>query len=200
MDAFEALVEAHRPAMRMVLAKLVRLLEARNVRYVIGGANALSLYVRPRMTVDLDAFVDASEKETLDKLLAADFEVLSVGRFHSKFRDGDVEVDIVCAGANAEDFAIASGRDAVLLGTKVRVASPEGLLLLYLNSEKPVNFADAIELLRSQPALDLRRVRKQLERHQPELLAKLEKMLHIARQPTPSYEESRARRPGELRP
>jgi len=195
MDAFDALVEAHRPAMRTVLAKLVGLLEAHKVRYVIGGANALSLYVRPRMTVDVDAFVDASAKESLDKLLAADFEVVSVGRFHSKFRDGDVEVDIVCAGANAEDFAVANGRDAVILGTKLKAASPEALLLLYLNSEKPVNFADAIELLRSQAALDLRLVRKQIERHQPELTVKLEKMLHIARQPVASYEESRERRP-----
>jgi len=195
MDAFDALVEAHRPAMRTVLAKLVHLLETHRVRYVIGGANALSLYVRPRMTVDVDAFVDASAKESLDKLLAADFEVLSVGRFHSKFKDGDVEVDIVCAGANAEDFALANGRDAVILGTKLKAASPEALLLLYLNSEKPVNFADAIELVRSQPGLDLRLVRKQIERHQPELAVKLEKMLHIARQPAASYEESRARRP-----
>jgi len=194
MDAFELLVEAHRPAMKAVLARLVRLLEAHQVRYVIGGANALSLYVRPRMTVDVDAFVDAREKDRLDKLLAADFEVVNIGRFHSKFREGDVEIDIVCAGADAEDFAIANGRDAVILGTRLKAASPEALLLLYLNSEKPVNFADAIELLRSQPALDLRLVRKQLERHQPELSAKLEKMLHTARQPTPSYEEARERR------
>jgi len=143
MDAFELLVEAHRPAMKAVLAKLVRLLEAHQVRYVIGGANALSLYVRPRMTVDVDAFVDAREKDRLDKLLAADFEVVNIGRFHSKFREGDVEIDIVCAGADAEDFAIANGRDAVILGTRLKAASPEALLLLYLNSEKPVNFADA---------------------------------------------------------
>lgn len=195
MDAFELLVEAHRPAMKAVLAKLVRLLEAHKLRYVIGGANALSLYVRPRMTVDVDAFVDASEKDRLDKLLAADFEVVNIGRFHSKFREGDVEIDIVCAGADAEDFAIANGRDAVILGTRLKAASPEALLLLYLNSEKPVNFADAIELLRSQPALDLRLVRRQLERHQPELSAKLEKMLHTARQPAPSYDEARERRP-----
>jgi hypothetical protein len=194
MDAFELLVEAHKPAMKTVLAKLVRLLEAHHVRYVIGGANALSLYVRPRMTVDVDAFVDVAERERLDKLLAADFEVLSIGRFHSKFRQAEVEIDILYAGASAEDFAVANGRDAVILGTKLKAASPEALLLLYLNSEKPVNGADAIELLRSQPALDLRSVRKQLERHQPELLPKLENMLHKARQPVSSYEESRARR------
>jgi hypothetical protein len=195
MDAFELLVEAHRPAIKAVLAKLVRLLEAHKVRYVIGGANALSLYVPPRMTVDVDAFVDASDKERLDKLLALDFEVVNIGRFHSKFRESEVDIDILYAGAYAEDFAVANGREAVILGTKLMAASPEALLLLYLNSEKPINYADAIELVRSQPALDLRQVRKQLERNQPEVVSKLETMLHTARQPAPSYEESRARRP-----
>src|SRR3954468_18814479 len=105
MDAFELLVEAHRPAMKAVLAKLVRLLEAQNVRYVIGGANALSLYVRPRMTVDVDAFVDAARKDEIDNFLAGEFDLLNIGRFHSKFKQADVEIDVLYAGASAEEFA-----------------------------------------------------------------------------------------------
>jgi hypothetical protein len=194
MDAFELLVEAHRPAMKAVLAKLVGMLHAQGVRYVIGGANALSLYVRPRMTIDVDAFVDAGRKEELDKLLASQFEVVNIGRFHSKFRQADVEIDILYAGASAEDFALANARDAVILGTKLKAPSPEALLWLYLASAQEQNFLDAINLIRSNPALDLGLVRKQIERHQPELIAKLEKMLSTARQPVPSYEESRARR------
>ena len=194
MDAFELLVEAHRPAMKAVLAKLVGMLHAQGVRYVIGGANALSLYVRPRMTIDVDAFVDAGHKEELDKLLASQFEVVNIGRFHSKFRQADVEIDILYAGASAEDFALANARDAVILGTKLKAPSPEALLWLYLASAQEQNFLDAINLVRSNPALDLGLVRKQIERHQPELIAKLEKMLSTARQPVPSYEESRARR------
>src|SRR5438105_14543044 len=104
MDAFELLVEAHRPAMKAVLAKLVRLLEAQNVRYVIGGANALSLYVRPRMTVDVDAFVDGASKDQIDNALASEFELLNIGRFHSKFQQAGVEIDILYSGASAEDF------------------------------------------------------------------------------------------------
>lgn len=194
MDAFELLVDAHRPAMKPVLAKLVRLFEAHNVRYVIGGATALSLYVRPRMTIDVDAFVDPKHKEELDRLLAANFEVVNVGRFHSKFKEADVEIDILYAGASAEDFALAHGRDAVILGTPLKAASPEALLCLYVASEKPINFADAIELLRARPELDLALVRRQLERYQPELAEKLKKIQTTARQPAASYEESRARR------
>jgi hypothetical protein len=194
MDAFELLVEAHRPAMKPVLAKLVRLLEAHNVRYVVGGATALSLYVRPRMTIDVDAFVDPAHKDELDRLLAVEFELVSVGRFHSKFKEADVEVDILYAGARAEDFALAHSRDAVILGTPLKAAAPEALLWLYVASEKPINFADAIELLRSQPALDVALVRRELERHQPELAEKLKKLQTTARQPVPSYDESRARR------
>ena len=194
MDEFELLVEAHRPAMKPVLAKLVRLLEAHNVRYVIGGANALSLYVRPRMTVDIDAFVDSAEKETLDQLLASRFETVKVGQFHSKFKEADVEIDIRYAGARAEDFALASARDALILGTKLKAPSPEALLWLYLVSDQEQNFVDALNLLRSNSSLDIGLVRRELERHQPNLIAKLEKMVHTARQPVPSYEECRARR------
>jgi hypothetical protein len=194
MDPFELLVEAHRPAMKPVLAKLVGILRAHDVRYVIGGANALSLYVRPRMTVDVDAFVDATRKEELDKLLAAEFELVSIGTFHSKFKQADVEIDILYAGAKAEDFALANARDAVILGTRLKAPSPEALLWLYLASSQEQNFVDALNLIRSNPALDLGLVRQQVERHQPELVAKLEKMLTTARQPVMSYDESRARR------
>ena len=193
MDPFELLVEAHRPAMKPVLAKLVGILHAHDVRYVIGGANALSLYVRPRMTIDVDAFVDPARKHEIDKALASEFELVSIGMFHSKFKQADVEIDILYAGASAEDFALASARDAVILGTPVKAPSPEALLWLYLASAQEQNFVDGLNLIRSNPGLDLGLVRKQLERHQPELLAKLEKMLTTARQPVASYEESRAR-------
>lgn len=194
MDAFELLVEAHRPAMKAVLAKLVGLLHAQGVRYVIGGANALSLYVRPRMTVDVDAFVDVARKHEIDRALASHFELVSIGMFHSKFKQADVEIDILYSGAHAEDFALANARDAVILGTPLKAPSPEALLWLYLASAQERNFVDALELIRSNPALDLALVRKQIEWHQPELVAKLDKMLSTARQAVPSYEESRARR------
>ena len=194
MDPFEILVDAHRPSMKAVLATLVDIFHAHGVRYVIGGANALSLYFRPRMTVDVDAFVDPARKHEIDKILASRFEMVSIGGFHSKFKAADVEIDILYAGADAEDFALANARDAVILGTKLKAPSPEALLWLYLVSEKELNFFDAVELIRSVPGLDLALVRRQLERHDPLRLAKLEKMLASAREPVVSYEASRARR------
>jgi hypothetical protein len=194
MDPFELLVEAHRPGLKATLARLVDILGAQDVRYVIGGANALSLYVRPRATIDIDAFVDGSHKEGLDKVLSAQFEVVSIGRFHSKFRQDDVEIDILYAGSPADDYAVASARDAVILGTKLKAPSPEALVWLYLISDEPRHFADAIEILRALPGLDLGRLRREIERQQPELIAKLEKMLTTAREPVVSYEDSRGRR------
>lgn len=114
MDRYQLLIEAHRPAMKAVLARLVELLQSHAVRYVIGGANALSMYVDPRMTVDVDAFVDLSRKD----------ELVSIGRYHSKFRRDGVDIDILYAGAGAEDFAVAHPREAVILGTKLLAASP----------------------------------------------------------------------------
>jgi len=194
MDAFELLVEAHRPAMKQVLARLVALFRAHRVRYVIAGANALSLYVRPRMTVDVDAFVDAARKDELDTILAAQFTVVDIGRFHSKFKQADVEIDILYAGAPAEDFALASARDAAILGTPLKAPSAEALLWLYLVSTQEQNFVDALNLVRSNPGIDLGLVREQLERHQPALLVKLDALVSTAREPVASYEESRARR------
>jgi hypothetical protein len=195
MDPFEQLVQAHRPAMKAVLADLVALFRAHDVRYVVGGANALSLYVRPRMTIDIDAFVDAAQKELVDKILAGRFEVVNIGRFHSKFKSGDVEIDILYAGASAEDFALAHAREAVILGTALKAASPEALLWLYLVSNKAQNTVDAVELLRAQGALDIALVRNEIERHDPALLAKLENLRTTAKQPVMSYEASRAKRP-----
>lgn len=189
MDSFELLVQAHRPGMKAALARLVDVLRSHHVRYVIGGANALSLYVRPRMTVDIDAFVDPQRKDELERLLAERFRVVSLGRFHSKFKEGDVEIDILYAGAPAEDFALAHARDAVILGTQLKAASPEALLWLYLVSEKEQNFVDAIELVRSNPSLDLSQIPPDAKAH-----AKLEKVLSAAREPASSYEVSRARR------
>jgi len=180
--------------MKAVLARLVEILDEHDVRYVIGGASALSLYVRPRMTIDVDAFVEVGRKDEIDGLLASHFEVMSIGRFDSKFRHREVEIDILYAGARAENFAVAHPREAVILGTKLKAASPEALLWLYLVSAKQQNALDAVELIRSQPDLDLSLLRKELERQQPELLAKLDNMLTTARQPEPTYEESRARR------
>ena len=120
--------------------------------------------------------------------------MVNIGRFQSKFRQGDVEIDILYAGAPADDYALASARDAVILGAKVKAPSPEALLWLYLVSDEPRHYADAVEILRSLPALDIGRLRRELERKQPELIPKLEKMQTTAREPVQSYEESRARR------
>lgn len=194
MDPFALLVDAHRPGMKATLARLVELFSRHGVRYVIGGANALSLYVRPRMTVDIDAFVDAAHKDDLDRLLAEPFRAVSIGRFHSKFRDGDVEIDILYAGAAAEDFALAQARDAVILGTPLKAPSPEALLWLYLVSENEQNFVDALQLVRALPQLDVAAVRAELEKHDRKALAKLDQVLTTARQPASSYEASRVRR------
>jgi hypothetical protein len=194
MDPFEILVQAHRPAMKAVLAELVGLFRTHQVRYVIGGANALSLYVRPRMTIDIDAFVDAAQKKQVDQMLAERFEVVDLGRFHSRFKSGDVEINILYAGASAEDFALANARDAVILGTALKAASPEALLWLYLVSNKEQNAVDAVELMRAQAAFDVARVRSEIKRHDPALLAKLENLRTTAKQPVLSYEASRAKR------
>ena len=194
MDAFELLVEAHRPAMKLVLAKLVEILRAHDVRYVIGGANALSLYVRPRMTIDIDILVDATQRNEVEEALSSCFEVVSSGSSHSKFNAADVEIDVRYATTSGERFALDESRDAIILGTKVRAPSPEALVWLYLLSKREQNFVDGAGLMRSQPALDFSRLHSLVEQYDSALIGTLHEMQTSARRPIISYEESRARR------
>jgi predicted nucleotidyltransferase len=62
------------------LREFIRLLNTKNVRYVIVGAWALAFHGRPRYTGDLDIFV-ARDTDNVDKLLVVldDFGFSGVG-------------------------------------------------------------------------------------------------------------------------
>ena len=151
MKVYEILIEAFSPRMKEALIDLIKILSDNDVKYIIGGANALSIWSKhPRTTIDIDAFVDFDFKKILDdKMLDNGFKLVTKSNFHTKFSKYDVEIDLLYSGSNDEDWAIANASEVNILGVEVLSTSPEGLLLLYLNSDKLQNFVDAVELVKS---------------------------------------------------
>ena len=187
-------MEAWRPRLKEILASLIELLHAHDVRYAVIGANALSLYIDPRMTIDIDVLVDGAQRRHVERILASRFEAVSSDHACATFRDGDVTVDVRYAGTAADEFALKNAVDGVILGTELRAASPEALLRLYLLSERPQNFADGVMIIRSRPAVDVTRLRRVVAADGPASVERLEEMVAAAAKPVISYEESRARR------
>lgn len=170
--------------MKTVMAELITLLHDNNVDYVICGANALSLYSkRPRMTIDIDAFVDINQKQKVDTLLSQHFKLINHSKLHSKFMKSGVEVDILYAGSSAEEYAIKHKRKASILGVSMNVTSPDSLLWLYVVSGKEQNTVDAIELVRSSKNININLVKDEIKKHNPHLLDKLEMILNKANIP-----------------
>lgn len=194
MAAFELLVEAHRPTLKAILRRVVTLLTEQGARYVISGAVALSLYIRPRMTIDIDVLVERHQRAEIDKLFSAKFEVRSLDHFQSRFGEGGVTIDVRYAHTEAEEFALANGIDATILGTSVRAASPEALVWLYLFSDYAQNFVDGLLIIRDGRIADVEAMRNRIHQADPGLIPKLQEMVEAASRPVLSYEESRARR------
>ena len=145
-----------------VLLDVVERLEREDIQYMISGSIALSAYVRPRMTRDIDVVVDVAMHQ-LDALLRA---------FH-----GDYYLDAEAAGrAVAERRLVNAVHESTLVkvdlviwkdgpfrkseferrgsvtvhGRKMRLVSPEDLLLSKLlwgaDSGSAVQFDDAKQL------------------------------------------------------
>jgi replicative DNA helicase len=184
MKVFEILVESYKPAMKLVLMDLIKLLESNHIEYIVGGAQALTLYSkRPRMTVDIDIFADAQEKQKLDKLMVANFNWIDNRRYHSKFERAGVEIDILYAGSDAELFAIKHKKRSSILDVQLYTANPEALLWLYVVSDKDQNTVDGIEVIRGVKDLDLELVRAKVKRYDPKLVDKLELMIEKGSKP-----------------
>jgi len=151
VKVFELLVESFSPRMTSVLHRTIEELELLGVDYSVGGAVALSNYTsNPRMTKDIDVFVDADQKHTIDRaFIDAGFELVYASGFQTKLILDGVEVDVLYAGNDAERWASKHHVPGNILGVTLNVVDPETLLWLYVLSEKDQNFVDAVELIKS---------------------------------------------------
>lgn len=87
------------------LKELLNSLIARNVEFVVIGAHALSVYIRPRMTEDLDLFVGRSQ-ENANRLAEAlsDFGLTIGNEGACKFAEGERQMIRIGVPPNMVDI------------------------------------------------------------------------------------------------
>lgn len=153
--------------------------------YALIGGLALSAWVRPRTTRDIDIVLTISDKvrwrdiaafiETrLNKKVA-----LQKGTQRANIKEklsyvaGPIEVDVISTkGFLLADEAIRRAVVAEVFGRKVKVATPEYLMLLKL---LPLSEQDALDIKMLATKADMVKVRKLAEKYY--LLPKLESVI-----------------------
>ncbi len=149
-----------------MLARVTRALDSEGVPYMVIGGFAVILHGEPRTTVDLDITVDVHQdgaaglvrivsglgKATVDKpaAFAERTRVLPIVTHEG------TPVDFILATLSFELKAIENARVIEIAGAKVRVCTPEDLIIHKIVSERPRDHEDVVGILRRQgPNLDI---------------------------------------------
>ncbi|HYG76181.1 MAG TPA: nucleotidyl transferase AbiEii/AbiGii toxin family protein [Planctomycetota bacterium] len=170
-----AMQSAQRPQPGDLIAALLHgasALNEWNGAWVLGGGLAINFYGRERATRDVDFFIFSDTKALDDlfaRLAAKDLRHHSIER--PSFMPPDalwwwvplqyglpnaapVDVDLLVASHELMAFIHATGREAKLQDTRIRLIGPEALLVLKLQAYRGRDQEDAEQILRLQPALD----------------------------------------------
>lgn len=135
-------------------------LNARSVRYLVGGAHALALHARPRATKDFDVFIDPSAANAQRAVLAiADFfdgtapqyvtaETLQDPDVIVQLGVAPVRIDLLCHFGAIRRFDDAWKRrvDADFGGTAAHYLSLEDLIREKRHSSRAQDVADLVAL------------------------------------------------------
>jgi predicted nucleotidyltransferase len=140
------------------LAELVALFDAARVRYMLIGGLANIVWGQPRATIDIDvtvwiadpeipAFVDRTQnvfRVLVEKPLAfiAETRVLPMATASG------IRIDVIFGLLPFEREAIERAREVQLAGTRVRVCTPEDLVLMKIVSDRERDIGDAREIVR----------------------------------------------------
>ncbi len=176
------------------LRDLVFWLEAEKIQQVVIGGVAVALIAQPRMTEDIDAVISL-DTNLLESFLST---AISYG-FAPRINDAadfarrrrvillqhqptGVNVDLSCGILPFEEEMIARARELVIGSVRIKVASPEDLIITKAVAHRPRDIADIESILNIEPNLDFDRIRfwvgqfsEALE--MPELMEDLEKLL-----------------------
>lgn len=178
----------------LALQDLLRWLEVTQTPYAIIGGVGVSLIAGARATQDVDAvlWLDTGELESF---------VLSgaphgfIGRISDapefarrnrvillQHQPTGINVDLSCGALPFEEEMIARARELVIGSVRIKVASPEDLIITKAVAHRPRDIADIESILNIEPNLDFDRIRfwvgqfaESLE--MPELIEDLEKLL-----------------------
>ncbi len=99
-----------------------------------------------------------------------------------------MDVDISAGALPFEEEMIRRAREVILGRRKIRIATPEDLVIMKMIAARPRDIADVEEMVAANPKLDRRRVRSFVRRfaellEMPELAERLETLLSSKRRP-----------------
>lgn len=154
----------------VALARIVQILEARCIDYALIGGIATGYRSRPRFTEDVDVLLQVPQlilPELLEDLHSAGFEfdletaIREWTREHMTVLSfGGVRIDWLKPVLPCFQHVIDTAQPASWLGTTVRIASAEGLILLKLLSFRDQDRLDIQNLLAAnRDELDLEFIR-----------------------------------------
>lgn len=176
------------------LRDLVAWLESENIPQAIIGGVAVALLAQPRVTQDIDAvlWLDTTEVESFLQTGAAYGFVPRISDAADfartrrvillQHQPTGVTVDLSCGALPFENELIARARTLTIGSLKLRVATPEDLIIMKAVAHRPRDIADIEAILNIEQHLDLARVRYWVKQfadalEMPELMEDLEKML-----------------------
>jgi predicted nucleotidyltransferase len=167
--------------------------ESEEVPYTTVGGMAVSLLGQPRATQDIDvvvwlgerswdSFVSAGESRGFVRRIPDVLEFAARTRV-ILLRHGDgVGVDVSCGALPFEQEMIERAQVVEVGGVKVKVPTPEDLIIMKAVAQRPKDLNDIEALLRAHADLDLERVVRWTREfaaalETPEILAGLERLL-----------------------
>lgn len=162
----------------IIFRRISRLMEETGTRYAIIGGVAVALYGVPRMTLDVDVNIVLQKTDIVEFLKRARrLGFLPVVRDEGKFaastgvipmKCGKIEpyerCDFIIAENLLEDIAINRARTRKIGSSKIRVITPEDLILQKLLSDRPRDMEDARGVMMRQKKLDKRYIRSWLRK------------------------------------
>jgi predicted nucleotidyltransferase len=176
------------------LATLSKWLVSENIPHTIIGGIAVSFLTEPRATQDIDATI-WSEDVSIEDLLASAASAGIVSRIDNplefaiqarmlllKHQASDVSIDLSLGALPFEKEMIERSQTIAIGDLRLRVASPEDLIISKAVPMRPQDFADIDKLLSFYPEVDFTRIRELVGEYQllldrPEYMNKLEELL-----------------------
>jgi predicted nucleotidyltransferase len=171
-----------------LLARIAEGLDSRGIPYMLIGGQAVLLYGEPRLTRDVDvtlgagpeqlpAVLNLAEQSGWKVLVATPQEfVARTLVLPCEEHESGIRIDFIFTFSPFEQQAIERARLVQVGGAQVRFATPEDLIIYKVMAGRPRDLDDVRSILRKNPALDWRYVRRWLkelqEGHDENLLAR----------------------------
>jgi len=148
-------------------------LESRGVPHAVIGGMAVSAYSPPRMTEDVDFLVPESALSIIQEMGPTSALAESVDGV--TLQVGDVTVDFIFMPEDMPEETLEGGPKI----DGIPVLRPEALMLMKMHAPRIKDNADVIEMIKAG-LIDMDRLRKYVERHDPSMLDDLESNVSMA--------------------